>query len=387
MRFEFEFPTRVIIGDGTSEETGKLLSSYGVRRILCVYDQGLKATGIPARIINMIKQEGIEVVEYDKVLPDPSDDLVNDVGEYGCRENVDSILGIGGGSSLDVAKAANILLTNPAPINSYFGPDIEQKQKPGKRIFTIPTTSGTGAEVSNFAVVTDTKNNIKTAVVSANCAPTLAIVDPQLVVGLPSGLTASTGLDTLAHNIESYVSKLHNPMSDILAEKGIALAFKYLPISVADGKNIEARNAMSFACTLGSMAFSKTLLIVGHSLGTPFGTRFHVPHGTACGVFLPAVVEYIADGTPDRIRKIGELMGLSLAPDLTPNELGLAVGGALRAVVKAIKLPTLKELGVTPKDIPLIAQDAMEDMCVGFTPKEVTFDDLVKLVQKEYDLG
>ena len=384
MPFSINHLTPVLFGEGVSKETGKKLKEYGIGKILCVYDKGIKKAGVADRIIANIKAEGIDVVEFDGVLPDPPVETVDEGGELARKENVDGVLGIGGGSSLDTAKSINALLGNPGSIKDYIGLDISQQ--PGKSVFAIPTTSGTGSEVTAVSVITNKEQGLKQGIGGPNCTPKLAIVDPELTLGLPPSLTASTGMDAFSHAIEAYTSTMHNPMSDLLALEAVSLIVKYLPIAVADGSNIEARSKMSFASMIAGMSFNDSFPHLGHAIAHAIGAKFHVPHGVGCGLAAPTVLEYLSDVLPDRIRTIGNAMGLQLKDDLSSEELGIATADAVRKLNKDIGLPHMSELGFSKYDLPGIAADAPRDGCWSIIPKETGAEEVLKLIEKEFSL-
>ncbi len=384
MAFNINHKTPVIFGEGISSETGKKLKEYGITKIFCVYDEGVKAAGLVDGIIKNIEDEDIRVVEFGGVLPDPPDTLVDQAAETGRREGVDAVLGIGGGSSLDTAKAVNVLLGNPGSISNYFGRDVPQD--PGKLVFAIPTTSGTGSEVTAVAVISNTRAHRKQGVAGKNCIPTLAIVDPTLTLGLPPQITAATGMDAFSHAAEAFTSVLHNPMSDILALEAMSLVAKYLPIAVREGSNGEARSKMSFASTIAGMSFNDAAPHLGHAIAHTMGAKFHVPHGTACGLAVPGVIEYVSDIMPDRVRAIGKAIGLDLGEAISNDRLGTEVADAVRMLIREIDLPSMKDLIVQESGLTSIADDTPGDVCAVFIPKKTTSEDVLKLLRKEYAL-
>ena len=384
MAFNINHLTPVIFGEGVSQDTGKKLKEYGVTKVFCIYDKGIKDAGIVDKIIPTIRAEDIKIVEFGGVLPDPPDTLVDQAGEIGRKEGVDGVLGIGGGSSLDTAKAVNVLLGNPGSISAYFGRDVVQK--PSKPLFAIPTTAGTGSEVTGVAVISNTKEEKKQGVRGKNCIPTLAIVDPSLTLELPPQITAATGMDAFSHAAEAFTSIMNNPMSDILALEAMSLIPKYLPVAVKEGSNAEARSKMMFASTIAGMAFNDAVTHLGHAIAHTMGAKFHVPHGTGCGLAIPAVIEYISDVMPERVKAIGKVIGLDLHDSLSNPEAGAAVADSIRKMLRAIGIPTLKELDIKESGLDKIAEHTPADVCAIFVPKKTTSEDVLKLLRKEYAL-
>lgn len=382
MSYEVSHLTPALFGEGVYLQTGEKLKQFGAAKVLCVYDKGIKAAGVADKVIDNIKAAGIQVFEYDGVVADPPDTTVDEAAAIGRKENVDAIVGLGGGSSLDTAKAVNVLMGNPGSLAQYFNPTVPQK--PGKVLVLIPTTSGTGAEVTKVAVISNSQAGTKSGTMSKATTADLAIIDPALTLGLPAGITAPTGMDTFSHAVESYTSANENAMSDILSIDAMTQVVKYLPIAVNEGSNIEARTQMSFACLCAGYAFGDTGVHFGHAIAHTIGAKYHIAHGTLCAVALPIVMEYVCDVKPDRVRKIGEILGVVLAADLSSQEIGAAVAEAIRKLNKQVGIKTLKELGIPESGLAGIAKDTLNDVCAFFMPKKLTPDEIFVYLQKEY---
>lgn len=387
MIFDINFPTAVLMGEDSSSKTGEKLKELGVTKTLVIYDQGIKSVGVVDKIVNNIKAAGIGVVEYGGVLSDPPDTIVNEAGELGRKEKVDAVVGIGGGSCLDTAKATRVLLANPGTINQYFG--FSQQNISKEPLVLIPTTSGTGSEISIVAAITDTATGLKLGPAGPNCVATLAIVDPLLTVALPPKVTAMTGVDTLTHAIEAYTCSIATPMVDIIALEAITLVGKSLKTAVQDGSNVQARADMSFACTLAGMAFTPANLQLGHSIGAPLGARFHLAHGLAVAVILAPSIEFIYDAQPEKLRNIGKAMNFGIDPNLSNLEYGKALAQAFRQYNKELGIPTLKELTgeMSEEDIAALTIDTMGmHPLIDVTPRNVTAEDVTELIKKELAL-
>lgn len=381
MAFSISIPN-VLFGENTYLETGKKLKELGIKKVFCCYDKGVKAAGIADKIIKNIQSQGIKTVEFDGVIADPPDTLIDDAGEYARKENVDGVIGIGGGSSMDTAKTINLLLGNPGSISDYF--DLSVPQKLGKPLILIPTTSGTGSEVTSVAVISNTKAQMKQGVLGKNCTATLAIVDPSLTIGVPKHITAATGMDVFAHAAEALTSNLNNPMSDLLGLEAITLVTKYLPIAVEDGTNIEARTKMSFASTLAGISFANSMTHLGHCIAQTIGVLYHVPHGEGCALAIPTVIEFAADIMPNKIQSIGKAMGLQLRADLSNDELASTVADAVRAINKKIGIRTMKQLNIPESDLSKIAEGTLKDGCIYFVPKKISAEEILSMLKKEY---
>lgn len=379
----FSSPNPVLFGRGVSAETGERLKALGCTKVLVVYDQGVAAAGIADRILDSIHASGIETVCYDRVLPDPPDWSVEEAGALGVAEGVDGVVGVGGGSSLDTAKAAKILLSNPPPINQYFGRQ-GVVTEPGLPLVVIPTTAGTGSECTPGGVITDTEKNVKNVVVGIGCAVSLGIVDPELTLTLPAAITAATGADVLCHAIESYTSKLSNRFSDVIAREAIALVGEHLATACRDGGNIEAREGMMLAASLGGMALSGPLCHLGHDIGKPLGANFHIPHGVACATCLPQVVEYVAPAVPEKVAYIAGALGAVQSPEASPAEIGRIACGQIRRLLQEIGLPNLRAQGISREQVLAIAPEVMK-LGMGLAPMPTTLEVVESLLEHAYD--
>jgi alcohol dehydrogenase class IV len=243
----------LLFGCGVSQQAGQKCTQFGMKKVLVVFDKGVQAAGITDKILASLKEAGVEYVTYDGVLADPPDWSCEEAGALGVKENVDGIVAVGGGSSIDTGKAAKALLTNPPPLSQYFGRG-NLLNKPGKPLIVIPTTAGTGSECTPGGAITDSKNDIKTNVNGLGAAVTLGLIDPDLTVGLPPAITASTGFDALCHAVESFTSSLANPYCEAVGKEALTLLGKYLIRAFKDGSDLEAREGTMKAATLAGIA-------------------------------------------------------------------------------------------------------------------------------------
>jgi alcohol dehydrogenase class IV len=384
MSFGINHLSPVLFGEGASLETGKNLKELGCTSVLCVYDRGVKSAGLTDAVIDSIKKEGIKVCVFEGVKADPPDDTIEEAAGIGKREKVDGIVAIGGGSSMDTAKAVNILLTNPSPITQYLTAGEAKQPVPGKVLVLLPTTSGTGSEVTPVSVITNTKTGYKGGISHKVCRATLAIVDPVLTRGMPSSITADTGMDAFAHAAESMTSGATNQMSDILGENAVKLICKYLPRAVKDGSDMEARSNLAFSATIAGFAFADALPHYGHAIGHTLGALHHIPHGNACGIALPEVMEYVSDTVPEKVKHVGEAMGLDMSGAKTPVEIGKKVADGIRELNKKIGLKTLKEHNIKESAFDAIAEKTLTDDTAGFGPKTATKKEILEMLKKAY---
>lgn len=358
------------------------MKQLGVKKVFCVYDQGIKNAGIAEKIVVNLEAAGIQVVIFDGVKEDPPDTIINEAAEIALDEQVDGIVGVGGGSTLDTAKAINVLMGHPAPISLYYGPG--KAVNPGKVMVLIPTTAGTGSEVTSVAVVSDTATNSKKGVLGPAANATLAIVDPELLLGLPPHITAATGMDAFSHAVEALTAGGANPVSDILAEKAVSLISENLVKSIQDGSDITARTNMMLASTIAGIAFNDAMLQWGHAIAHSMGSRYHIPHGIGCALALPVVVEYVADVLPQKVRQVGLAMGMTIPHDLPSAELGASVAEAIRQLNRQAGIPSLKELKVAEDSLKELVAVVLVDDCALFAPKRASAEQVYSMLQKVY---
>ncbi|MGB9887169.1 MAG: iron-containing alcohol dehydrogenase [Moorellales bacterium] len=372
----------ILFGAGAAQDTGAKVKELGCKRVLLVTDQGIRKAGIADRVQRSLEGAGLEVVVYDRVPPDPPDYLIEEAADLARREAIDGIVAVGGGSVMDAAKGVNVLLTNPPPISQYFG--VNAAPNLGKVLVLLPTTSGTGSEVTAIAVVTDTQNQRKIGVIGPYCCATLAIVDPELAAGMPPAITAATGMDALAHAVEAITSALANPISDVLAERAVGLIARYLPAAVRNGADLEARTNMSLAATLAGIAFNDALPHLGHAIAHVLGAKFHIPHGVGCAVVLPEVMEFAAEAVPDKVRSVGRALGLDLAPDLSAEEVGRKVGETIRSLSREVGIPTFGELKLNEAALLEVVPAILKDDTAAFAPKPLTPEIVSAALRKAY---
>ncbi len=390
----FNSPNPLLFGLGSSAVVGEKLRSFGCKKVLVVYDRGIKAAGIADKIIGIIHRSGVETVSYDNVQADPPIWSAEEAGALGVAEGVDGVVGVGGGSSLDTAKAAKLLQTNPPPLRRYFG-RVGVATKPSVPLILIPTTAGTGSECTPGGVITDTERNIKTNISGVGCSVDLGIVDPELMLDLPRSVTASTGLDALCHCAESYTSAMANSVSAVLGREGIRLVGKYLARACNNGKNdIEAREGMAKAAVLGGMAMSGAFCHLCHDIGRSLGAKFHVPHGNGCAATLPQVLELIAPYKTEEVRYIAGCLGAEPEAGAGAAEVGKAAYNAARRLLMEVGLPGMKALGLDKAELLAVVPDEvvmqieMELKAFGGVappPLPVTRELVAEIVSRAYE--
>jgi len=345
--------------------------------------QGIKKAGIVERLIKFLKEENINYTIYDEVVANPPIQVVEKGAKLARETNTDLIITIGGGSSIDVGKGINVLLTNGGDIKDYIG--VEKVSQPTLPLIAIPTTCGTGSEVTWSTVITDPEEQFKFAILSSQNIPEIAIIDPTIMVSLPPELIASTGMDALTHAIEAYVSVKAQPFSDALAIYAINLISSNLRKAVLYQDNLEYVGKMAIASTMAGAAFTNGFLGLVHAMSHTLGGVFDIPHGIANAILLPYVMKFNMIAAPQKFAKIAEAMGENIK-GLNVLE---AAEKALNAVVKLstdIGIPNnLRDVGMDPNMIEKLAADSMRSGNVLTNPRKNTIEDVKTLFRNAYD--
>jgi alcohol dehydrogenase class IV len=354
----FFSPNKILFGIGASKEIGKETKALGGTKALIITDPGVANSGLIDPIRSNLEEAGLKVFLFDRVEPEPPASVVDEGVQYIKETGADIVVGLGGGSSLDVAKGVSLLARNTGKVLDYCGIDLIPKR--GLPKILVPTTAGTGSEVTRVFVVTDQKDNMKKVIYSNYAIADLAIVDPMLTLSMPGKVTADTGMDALVHAIETYVSMNATPFSDISASKAIALIAKYLPMAFAKSENIEARYHVSFASLLAGLAFASGGLGAVHALAYPLGTEYHLPHGRTNAIMLPHVMEFNLIGNRSRYALIAEMMGKGG----NIIDLKAKVAKAVEAVTELlddVQIPYhLRDYGIPKEAIPKLVDGGMK---------------------------
>jgi len=381
MEFMFGIPSFVQFGCGVAKRTGQVAKDLGAKKVFFVYDKGVKAAGLVDVVLSSLKEAGLEILEYDGVLPNPPETIVEEAAKLAKDFQADVMVALGGGSSIDCAKAINILQTNPSPINQYDG--INMVKNPTKPLIAIPTTSGTASEVTGFSIVTDTVEKRKMCIGGQFVGATMALADPEMTVGMPPAITAATGMDALTHAIEAYVSKAAMVPTDLFALKAIELIYGSLEKAATNGKDLEARTNMLLGSMLAGYAFNSAVLGLVHGIAHPLSAHCHLPHGVANAIGLPFVVEFNGIAVPEKTKDIALAMGLDVAGK-SPEEVVAVTVKAIKEMSENLKIPKLSELDV-PKDLfGRLADDALREAATMFNPRDVTKEDVLQILEKAY---
>lgn len=380
--YQFQTPTKIISGIGSTAEIIKELNDLHAKKVLLITDPGLVQAGVAQQVVEMLKQAAVEVEIFDAVEPDPSIQVATKAAEMAKNVKANVLIALGGGSAIDTAKSAALLVTNGGYLKDYAG--VNKVVKPILPLIAVPTTAGTGSEVTIFAVMSDPEKQEKFTISSALIAPAVAVLDPLLTLKLPPSVTAFTGMDALTHAIEAFTSSIAQPATDALALSAIKLVLKHLPVAVGRGDNIMARDGMLQASLLAGIAFNNAFLGLAHAIASPLGGHFHVPHGLANAVMLPYVMEYNLPTAVRRYAEIGRALGLQAVGD-TPRAVAEKTVAAITQLARDINIPEkLSNIGAKEELLPLVARDALKSIQLKFNVRNASEKEILALLQKAY---
>ncbi|AMR02579.1 MULTISPECIES: iron-containing alcohol dehydrogenase [Bacillus cereus group] len=380
---EFRMPKSVLYGRNSLEKLGEQSKKLG-KRAFIVTDTIMEKLGYVEKCMQQLNKKGITVSTYNKVDAEPTNIHVLEALSLCKEEKCDFIIGIGGGSCIDAAKAVAVLYTNGGEVEDYVQKDIEIENNP-LPLIAIPTTSGTGSEVTSVAVITNKKTDVKMMMKHPSFIPKVAIIDPVLTSSLPPQITAATGIDALCHAIEAYISKFSQPLTDVLALSAIESIMKYLRIAYEDGRNMEAREAMMIASLQAGIAFSNASVTLVHGMSRPVGALFHVPHGISNAILLPTVLEFTKTSAVKRLAKIGRNLNKDLYSN-SDEEVADYTLWEIKKLCYDLRIPNLKEYGIDEIEfenaISKMASDAIESGSPANNPRVPSYDEIKELYRE-----
>jgi alcohol dehydrogenase class IV len=374
-------PHLILAGFGASDRLGQEAMNIGAKKALVVTDKGVMSSGIGKNIRDHLEKNAVRVEIFEEVMSDP--DIANAEAciEMAKKDRYDLIVGVGGGSSMDIASIASVMMTNAGTVYDYFG--INLVKNPGIPTILIPTTAGTGAEVTPNAILTDTKEKLKKAIVSPHIFPRVAIVDPLLHVSMPPSVTSSSGIDALTHAIESYTSNNATILTDLFAREGMIMIGRSLRTAVANGNDMGARYDMAIGSLYAGISLANAGVTAVHALAYPLGGQFNVAHGIANGLLLPYVMEFNVLGNIPKFAQIAQLLGEKL-DHLSLIDQAYQAAKAVKAIYRDLKIPqSLTELKVPKEAIPGMAKAAINvTRLMGNNPRTMTVQDVEKIYEK-----
>lgn len=369
----------IVFGAGVLDEVGHAARRLGAVRPLLVTDDGVMAAGWGEQAQRHLHDAGLRATSWCGVTPNPKDHEVVAGARAYAESGCDVVVAVGGGSVIDAAKAIAVLVSNGGSVFDYEG--IDRIPRPIPPLVAAPTTAGTGADVSQFAVITDTVRALKATLIGKTLVPDISLTDPCLLVTMPDWLAATTGLDALTHGVEAYVSRASSFLTDEHALSAVALVGTHLARSVHDPQDSSARLGMARASLSAGLAFTNAILGAAHAISHQIGGALDLPHGMLNAVLLPHVVRFNAEADPARFRRLAEALSVPGAAQLADDEVGEALAGQIAELATDIGAPRrLADIGVTPAHLPAFARQTLADACLTTNPREVSEADVTAIL-------
>ena len=383
--FDFTSRTRLVFGPNTVDTIGNHATEWSAKRALLVTDPHIAAAGHAPRAQQSLEAAGIHVTVFDQVRENPTTEDVANCLAAAKAANIDTFIAVGGGSTMDTAKGANFILTNGGAMSDYWG--VGKASKPMLPLIAVPTTAGTGSECQSFALIADANTHQKMACGDPKAAPRISILDPTLTLTQPPQVTADTGIDALAHAVETAVTKKHNELSLLYAREAFRLVQANLPTVLQQPQNLEARAAMLLGAAYAGTAIENSMLGAAHSAANPLTAHFNVVHGQAVGLMLPAVVRFNAQD-PQTAALYAQLAAQSrlVSPDADDQQAVEALIQRIETLLEAANLPrSLTQANVTRQSIPTLAEEAATQWTANFNPRTITAPDFIELYESVYE--
>ncbi|BAQ09343.1 alcohol dehydrogenase, class IV [Bacillus sp. OxB-1] len=380
--YSYFMPTRVIFGNDAIFELEGILESYINKKMLIVTDPGIISAGLLDTLLKIVSASNIEYKIFSEVEPNPKSRTIEEGLKFAKEFGTDFVIGFGGGSSIDTAKAIAVMLTNAGSILQYEG--VGNVPNDPVDLIAIPTTAGTGSEVTASTIITDEATSFKVAIISEKIFPKTAIVDPKLTMGCPKPITSSTAIDALTHAIESYLSKQENGVVADMALKAIALINENIENVYNDGSDLEGRKNLLEAAALAGICFSQTRLGNVHAISQAFGGVFNVPHGFANAVLLPYVLEFNLPAAVGKYCDIARALDV-YDSDSTEMENAKKIIDRIKELNRNLGIPkTTKELGINLDSIETLIEDSMRSGNIKVNPRETTADDVKTIIEASF---
>jgi alcohol dehydrogenase class IV len=379
--FSFEAPTRLTFGPGAVARLPEAVAGMGPRALV-VSDPGIAQAGIVDRVLSLLRDAGVTADVFTQVEANPSVETVQAAADAFRRARASCVVAVGGGSAMDVGKMVAVLAAHGGRVHDYEG--IGKVPGPPAPVVAIPTTAGTGSEVTTFAVITDRERRFKMTIGSPHLVPPVALCDPELTLTMPPALTAATGMDALTHAVECYTNTVYNPIAKTLALEAMRLVGRALRSAYANGKNLEARSTMLLASTMAALAFTRTRLGNVHAMSHPLGAHYDIPHGVANAILLPYVMAWNMLACYDTYPQVAQALG-ERVEGLGPRQAAEAAVEAVRRLARDVGIPErLRDVGVSRDGIPRMAEDAMKSGNILVNPRATTYQDIVALFEAAY---
>lgn len=383
--FIFRMPTKIRFGENSSQQIGPVLKEKNYKKVFIATGKHVNKAGIAARVAESIEKAGLEYVICDEFIPEPTVESVDHIAEVLRQSGADVVVAVGGGSPIDAAKAICLLQTHEGSCRDYLFGGTKTVSGPIMPLVAVPTTAGTGSELTAASVISNEQERTKVSITSDYLIPEMVFIDPMLQLGMPPFITATTGMDALTHAIEAYVSLNASPLSDMFALQAIEMIGKNLRTAVSDGSNREARCNMAIASTIAGAAFMNGGLGVVHGIAQTIGAFAHVAHGTANALLLPYCMERNVVGNLEKFKNIAVAMGENLEGLSLREAADMAVDAVFR-LVQDLRIPmTLKEVGVNRGMFGDIAKDVMNYRLLAVNPCKITEKDVIEILENAYE--
>lgn len=381
MSYHFYVQSDITFGRNSVEQLPVILEGYGAANVMVIYDEGVKIAGISEKVLEQVRKSISNVIIFDRVLPNPSNELVEEAAAVAREAQINAFVAVGGGSSIDLAKAVNVLMTNPSPIGQYGG--IGNVKNPVLPLIAIPTTAGTSSEITNVTALTDTKAVCKYVIIDNKITATNVIIDPELTRTMPKSVTAATGMDAITHAVESYISNMATPLTEYNSLKGLQLLYNNLPKVVEDGTDMEAREQMLLGCVITGFGFSNANLGLVHGIAHTLSAHFHLAHGMANAAVLPYVIEFNAKECPEKMIELAKAIDLPITGNTEKDSCLLAE--ELKSLILKLGIKRLSEQGIEEKDFDMLADDVLKEPVLQFNPRQnITKEQILEILKKAY---
>ena len=385
--FDFQLRTRIVSGNHSSQRIGEIAREYATNTVLLVTDTGLVNAGHASLIQNSLEHYGLKVILFDRVEENPTTRCVQKCVELAQSKDIELIIGLGGGSSMDTAKGCNFILTNGGSMKDYWG--VGKASKPMLPFIAIPTTAGTGSEMQSAALIADEFTHQKMACLDTKATARVALLDPALTVSQPQRVTACAGIDAIAHALETAVTRRRTPISSVYSDAAFSLAVRAFPMVLTDPQNIQARGEMLLAAAYAGIAIEQSMLGAAHAAANPLTAHCSLIHGQAVGIMLPGIIKFNA--VDPVVKKTYVRLALQAGISNQADDEDQAVGGLIRKIEELLslaKLPrSLNESGVPSSMIPILAEEAARQWTASFNPVPVNSGQFIKLYEDKLLIG
>lgn len=381
MSFHFFVNSNITFGNGAVEKLSEILKGYNVKKLMLIHGKSVKAAGIADKVLEQIHKAGVQVTVFEGVIPNPTNEAVEAAAEIAKNAKVDGFVAVGGGSCIDMAKAINVLMTNPGKIGEYGG--MNMVKNPCLPLIAIPTTAGTSSEVTNVSALIDTEKVVKYVVIDNHIVPSDVIADPEFTKTAPASVTAATGMDAITHAVESYISNMATPLTEYNSLKGLEILYNNITRAVKDADDMEVREQMMLGCIITGFAFSNANLGMVHAIAHTLSAHFGLAHGMANAIVLPYVMEFNAESCPEKMVELAKAIHLPVSGNLDADKYLLA--NELKKLIKELNVKTLSEQGIDRKDFDMLAEDVLKEPVLGFNPRQnVTKEDVLEILEKAF---